>query len=54
MVDDRMLLGNREFMMTYTNDAGNFANPTNINRTKQAAGGRVQMAKGGLPNVLGF
>tara|TARA_R110000765_G_scaffold193743_1_gene299325 strand:- start:497 stop:1111 length:615 start_codon:yes stop_codon:yes gene_type:complete len=54
MVDDRMLLGNKEFMMTYTNDAGNFANPTNINRTKQAAGGRVQMAKGGLPNVLGF
>ena len=54
MVDDRMLLGNKEFMMTYTNDAGNFANPTNINRTKQAAGGRVQMAKGGLPNILGF
>jgi len=23
-------------------------------RTKQAKGGRIKMAKGGLPNILGF
>ena len=43
MVEDRLLLGNKEFMMTYTDDAGAFANPTNINRTKQAAGGLINI-----------
>jgi hypothetical protein len=43
MVQDRLTLGNKEFMMTYTDDAGAFANPTNINRTKQAAGGLINI-----------
>jgi len=43
MLDDRRLLGNKKFMMNYTDETGKFANPKDINRTKQAAGGLINI-----------